>query len=229
MAEKLATPDGKPIDVPPAMDTQPDEQWSEHMREMAEAADTERHPAPPKKGEANEEAPYGYKPDGTPRKRPGRAGSSATGESKPRVKRGPKAAQNGGSTAPAKDYRPALDELLTGVWGLACLASPADAGAVLIAKPALVAQWHAAAQQSPRIGRVIDTVTGASAVGLAVGTTVLLALQLAANHGRIDGTGLAHLGIRSREECETINLDAMRRAAEDVQAARAAAETSQAA
>lgn len=223
MPETLATADGAALDVGPAADAQPDDKWVEHMREASRAADESEHPAPPK---TDPEAPYGRKPDGTPRKRPGRPPKDDTA-SKPRTQkrsRASRVAQTTTASAGPKDYRPQLHETLSGLWGVACLGSQADAGALLVFRPALVQNVNAAAQQSAMCGRIVDAVTGYTVVGVAAGTLLMLGLQLAANHKRVDVKAVAHLGIRSSEELAAINVEEMVRLGEEMKAAQEAAQ-----
>lgn len=223
MAEKLATPDGAPVDIGPAADAEPDAEWVDHMREAARTADETEHAAPAKK---DADAPYGRKADGTPKKRPGRSPKNDAA-SKPRVQRRSKTAAPTSGGEP-KDYRPQLDDAFTGAWGVACIGNQADAGAIYVSKPALIQTCNAAAQQSPTFARGVEFVTSYTAVGMAIGSLALLGLQFAVNHGRVEAKSVAHLGIRSPEELERINLGAMTAMAEEMQAAQAAAQAEKA-
>lgn len=224
MAEKLATPDGAATTVGAAVDTEPDAEWVAHQREAARLADESEHAAPAKK---DPEAPYGRKPDGTPKKRPGRPAKTDQA-SKPRIQRRSKAPAANSASATPTDRRGALDELMTSAWAVACIGNQADAGAIWTAKPGVVHTCNAAAQQSPMFAKGVDLLTGYTAVGMAFGTLGVLGLQIAANHGRVDPKTVAHLGIRSREELEAVNVAATEAMVEEMVAAQAMAEAASA-
>lgn len=195
MPEGLMTTDGTPVDVAPAGDAD----FRETMAAAAKLADAPEMPAPAKK---DPEAPFGRTKDGTPKKRPG--GRPA----KPQVMAAPAKAAG---TAP-KDFRPGLRQLFGTAWSLTSLVDQADAGAILLATPALVEGWNGVAQRNPRVGKVLDYLTDGAELGGVAIATLMLGMQIAANHGAVKAEALAHFGVKPREELEAVNAQAVHEA-----------------
>jgi len=201
MAEGLSTSDGKPVTGVPEVGTE-DADFAAVMNANARAADAVTDvPAP---GKRDPEAPFGRTLDGTPKKSPaGRKPKAAA--AKPRVQ----AASPADKGAPPKDYTPGLRSLFGTVWSVASLVDQADAGAVLLATPQLVDGWNSVAQRNPRVGKVLDYLTDGAELGGAAIATVMLGLQIAANHRVVKGEQMQQFGVKSREELEEINAQAM--------------------
>lgn len=180
MPEGLMTADGAPVAAPAI-----EQEFAELQAAQAAQADGEA-PAPPKK---DPEAPYGRKADGSPKKGPGGRPSKAPKADQPRVAmketRGPK-----------KDYTVELHGLVQTAWGALAAFSPADAGAVKLAGPGLVASWNALAQESSQVARGIEWLISGSVYGAVVMATAPLVMQIMANHGRIDAGRVAALGVQ---------------------------------
>ena len=105
MPEGLATEDGMAIDL--------DAAERDFARAMAAPEpDEPEAPAPPKRPPADEEAPYGRRLDGTPKKAPGgRPAKPRVTEAKPVVAGKGKAAAGN-----AQDYTQALGDFTSGLW-----------------------------------------------------------------------------------------------------------------
>lgn len=180
MAEGLATAEGAKVE-----DVKPVQDFAELQVAQAEAADeaagAEVSP-PPKK---DPDAPYGRRADGTPKKGPG----GRPPKDKPRVA-GPKAAQV------KKDFTQPLHELVQLAWGTLVPFSPADAGAVKLAGPALVSAWNTLAQENATVARGIEWLTSGSAYGAVVMATAPLVFQVLVNHGKLPHERVAALGVQ---------------------------------
>lgn len=207
MAEGLSTADGTPLSDVPAVAAD-DTDFAAMMAAQASAVGAPAHdvPAPPRK---DVDAPFGRTKDGTPRKPPGRR-PAAKNAAKPRVQ----AATALDKGAPPKDYTPGLRQLFGTAWSLASLVDQADAGAVLLATPALVDGWNGVAQRNPRVGKVLDYLTGGAELGGAAIATVMLGLQIAANHRVVKAEEMSQFGVKSREELAAINAQALEELAE---------------
>lgn len=206
MAEGLSTSDGKPVSGVAEVGTE-DSDFAAVMNANARAADAVTDvPAP---GRRDPEAPFGRTMDGTPKKSPaGRKPKTAA--AKPRVQ-APTAQDKGG---PPKDYTPGLRQLFGTAWSLASLVDQADAGAVLLATPALVDGWNGVAQRNPRVGKVLDYLTGGAELGGAAIATVMLGLQIAANHRVVKAEEMGQFGVKTRDELAAINAQALEELAE---------------
>jgi hypothetical protein len=153
-------------------------------------------------------APYGYKDDGSiKRSAGGRKPKRERTDRHDRPRVGP--ASGGTKATPAAktqaEYREGLEQLLGGVWAISAPFLPADAGAILTATPALSEAWSRVAAQDPRVGRVVTMLTDGSLYGAAITSTLMLGLQLAANHGMIKPEAVSGFGVKSREELEAVN------------------------
>jgi len=108
MPEGLATEDGAAIDL--------DRAEQEFARAMAAPEPGEPEaPAPPKRAPADEEAPFGRKLDGTPKKAPGgRPVKPRVTDTKPVT--ATKGGKGGGAAGDAPDYTQPLADLTSGLW-----------------------------------------------------------------------------------------------------------------
>jgi hypothetical protein len=126
MAEQLATADGEPIDLDPAA---VEREFAAAMAVPGPGPDEPEAPAPPDIG-ADEEAPFGRKVDGTPKK--GRGGRPPKEPSRtqpaPKALSGPQKPAAGGTQATTpRDYSEGLSEFTDVIWlGLAGLPIPGD-------------------------------------------------------------------------------------------------------
>lgn len=198
------TADGAPVAAPPV-----DQEFAALQAAQAAAADEEpEHAAPPKK---DAEAPYGRRADGTPKKGPG---------GRPPVKKPAKADQPRVAAASGvkKDFTVELTGLVQTAWGALAAFSPADAGAVKLAGPGLVASWNALAQENAGVARGIEWLTSGSVYGAVVMATAPLVMQIMANHGRIDAERVAALGVQDPEKLAEMTVQDIQAMAEQAAA-----------
>jgi hypothetical protein len=189
MAEGLQTADGQKVDVPPVGDEQG---FAETMTGAARVADGEQPemPAPPRK---DPEAPYGRTKDGKPKRGPGGRPS----RDKPRVEK-PKAAQS------KRDFTEPLTGVVQLGWTVLAPTAPADAAALKLAGPGMVAAWNQLAQENATVARGIEWLTSGGSYGAVVVATVPFVLQLMANHGRLPAERVAALGVHDPAQLEAI-------------------------
>jgi hypothetical protein len=188
MSEGLMTPEGKSVDSEPVGSE--DQDFAQMMVGAAKAADSDsakEAPAPPKK---NADAPYGFKPDGTPKKAAGRPRKDRA--SQPRVQ-APKQAQA------KKDYTEDLTGLVQTLWMATAAFAPADAGAIQVHGPNVVKAWNDLAQENSQVAKGIEFLTTGSMYGAVVATTAPLVMQLLVNHGVLPHERLAPLGVSQPE------------------------------
>ena len=153
-------------------------------------------PAP----DADPEAPYGRKADGTPRAKPGRKASddSTPRQSAPKPARKPTAARARVSTA--VDYRPGIAGLLqVPAAGLAMAGRfkpelAYDAAAIAVHTPSIADALNTLAQEEPRVAAVLDRVLAIGPYGAIVGVFVTLTAQIAVNHKRLPAEAGAAFG-----------------------------------
>jgi hypothetical protein len=198
------TADGAPVDAPPI------DEFAELRVKMAQKADEEPAFSPPPKKDP--EAPFGRKVDGTPKKAPG----GRPAKEKPHVT-APKAAQL------KKDFTEELTGLTQLAWGVLATTSPADAGAVKLAGPGMVAAWNGLAQENAQIAKGIEWLTSGSAYGAVVMATAPLIFQVMANHGRVDPERVAALGVRDPAALAEMTHNDVQAMTEAQMAAQAAA------
>lgn len=220
MAEGL-TVDGSAVDV--------DEQAFAAAMAAPEPTDPVAEAPKPKDPEApfgrdakgKPKAPYGTHPDGRPKRSAGgRKPKDSDRHDRPRVQEAASGPQAGGK---APDYRAGIQQVLTTGWAVLAPFSPADAGAVLNASPALVDAWGALAEHDPRVGKIVAKVTETSVYGAAISATLMLGLQIAVNHGRIRQEAVAGLGVQPPEALAELNGQALQQVAAQ-QAAQAEAQ-----
>jgi hypothetical protein len=167
-------------------------------------------------------APYGVKPDGTVKR--------SAGGRKPKDRHDRARVQDAASavrTAPsaaagAPDYRTGIGQLLGTAWAVTAPFMPADAGAILAATPALTEAWSALAAHDPRVGKVVRVLTEGSVYGAAISATLMVGLQIAANHGKINPQAVAGFGVRTVDDLEQMNAQALAQVQMAAQGAQAA-------
>lgn len=150
-----------------------------------------------------DEAPYGYKTDGTPRKSnggkpggaaaasPGPAPRSSTRTRSTRSSSGPRAPRAHGKTAPGRknyaDNGAAIMKILAGAVGMV---DPVDGAIIASFADQIGEVVDRAAQQDPRVAAFLDRMGGGSPLaelGITLGTMLLL---IAAHHGMLQRTPL---------------------------------------
>lgn len=118
-------------------------------------------------------APYGRKPDGTARKRPGRPPGSTTSRS---------------TKSTVVDYRTpiiGLFQIPAGILSIAGMRRPvfaADAAAITIHGPGIAEALDRLAQERPEIAAILERVLQVGPYGVLIAAVAPLALQILANH-----------------------------------------------
>jgi hypothetical protein len=130
----------------------------------------------------DEDAPYGRRPDGTPKQKPGRRPGQATGTGKSRTRT---------TTRAPKDYESAilgLFQIPAGVLAIAGMQKPvfaADAAAISIHSPGIAKALHDLGNERPEIAAILDRVLQVGPYGVLIAAVAPLALQMLANHEAI--------------------------------------------
>lgn len=138
---------------------------------------------------ADPEAPYGRKADGTPKAKPGRK-TDGTSPAAPRPVKSRNTPRASRATA-SPDYRAGIAGLVqvpTAMLAVAGRFNPTlayDAAAVVAVTPQFAEAVQAIAQEDPRIAALLDKVLTFGPYGALVGVVVTLGAQLAVNHGKI--------------------------------------------
>lgn len=127
-----------------------------------------------------QEAPWGYKADGTPKAKPGRRSTGTTSRvgrtSSPRTRRN------------QKDYRPAvmgMVQMIAFPLTMAGAQKPElalDGAALVIHSPAIADALHEIAINNPQVAAVLEQLMQIGPYGALIGAMVPLAIQIAANH-----------------------------------------------
>lgn len=180
-----------------ALDMRPD---LDDDTEPIDAEDTDLDESP------DPDAPYGRRPDGRPYKlspekraemgqrlADARAAAAATGATRPRRRRSGVAAPArkpaAAKTAPAPDYRAALNGLLIqlpsfalGMLGRRDPAFAADAAAVVVHGPPLVDALAETAATNERLAALLDRIAQVGPYGLVVTAAVPMVMQIMCNH-----------------------------------------------
>lgn len=215
MAEGLTTAAGDPVEGVAPVDGE--REFAAMQAELARSADADAGktaPAPPKKAEAEDvEAPYGWTVDKDGTRRPKKAAGrprKTDKAAKPRV------------TAPKpprakRDYTQDLTGLVQTLWGVAVVASPADAGALQVHGPGLVKAWNDLAQENARVASAIEWLTTGTAYGAVVMATAPLIMQVLANHGVLPAERVAVLGVQPPEVMAQLATEAAQGMAEQQQ------------
>jgi hypothetical protein len=149
-----------------------------------------------------DEAPYGLTADGAPRAKPGRKPGQRTGTgrqastAKKTIPAPPRKAtpiKPPAAKSTTTDYRPAIKALLgEGVGSLAVIGLMrdemtlvADAATIADAVPALADVTNLAAEKWPVVAAILDRFLPLAASAKSGGTILLMAAQLAVNHGKM--------------------------------------------
>lgn len=152
--------------------------------------------------EVDPEAPYGRKPDGTPytmspeqraemgrRLTEGRRKAALSGGSSGRRKTGSSA--TGSSARTGTDYREGVKGILQipafglGMAGRFRPEFALDSAALTLHAPNIAEALDQAARDNPTVAAVLDRVLAVGPYGALLGAVLPLALQLAANHGKV--------------------------------------------
>lgn len=159
----------------------------------------------------DEDAPYGRKADGTPKAKPG-----------PRGPRTPKSPTAPGLSAPkpvktstprktrsapvAVDYRPGvlgITQLIAAPLALAGRMNVAfayDSLTISRYAPALAEAANNLAQQEPAVAAALDKVLQVGPYGEIIGVALVMAVQMAVNHGKVSPDAVAGMGIVKPED-----------------------------
>lgn len=160
----------------------------------------------------DDDAPYGRKSDGTPRRKPGpppgpRAGNSVPGS--PRRPAGTaRKASNRRSTG--TDYRPGIIGMLqipAFALGAAGQLNPAlalDGAAISLYAPNIAEALNDLAADNPTVAAALDTILSAGPYGAIIGACLPLAFQIAANHKAIPDGMARSVGAMPAGEFETM-------------------------
>lgn len=155
-------------------------------RELAEAAASVTDAPPIGMTGADEEAPYGRKPDGSPRARPGRKPGQTTGTGTRRTStRKPTAAKA------ETDYKTpllGLFQIPAGALAIAGMQKPvfaADAAAITIHSENIADALNDLAHERPEIAAVLDRVIQVGPYGILIAAVAPLVFQILTNHGAL--------------------------------------------
>ena len=140
--------------------------------------------------DADPDAPYGRKADGTPRARPGRKPADGSTPRQTAPKPGRKAPATRARTA-APDYRPGIAGVLQVPAAALAMAGrfrpelAYDAAAIAVHTPTIADALNTLAQEEPRVAAVLDRILAIGPYGAIVGVVVTLGAQIAVNHKRL--------------------------------------------
>lgn len=163
-------------------------------------------PPPMVSGNADPEAPYGRRADGTPKAKPGRKGNGAA--TAPRTVSAPRPRSTSPGARPAArksptggvDYRPGLNgwlQILSLPLALAGRVRPVfalDAAAVSMHGPGVTDALNTVAQDQPEVAAVLDKIMAVGPYGLLIGSLIPLVAQIGANHGKIPASVATGMG-----------------------------------
>jgi hypothetical protein len=161
----------------------------------------------PAAGNADPDAPYGRRADGTPKAKPGRKGSGAA-PAAPRAVSAPRPRTTAATGRPAArksptgavDYRPGLNgwlQILSLPLALAGRVRPVlalDAAAVSIHGPGVTDALNTVAQDQPEVAAVLDKIMAVGPYGVLIGAIIPLVAQIGANHGKIPSSVATGMG-----------------------------------
>lgn len=151
-----------------------------------------------------DDAPYGRKPDGSPRAKPGpkkgtRVGAAAA---PPRRPGGP----GRPPTRKGTDYRPGINGLLQiasfplAIGGRLNPNLALDSAAIAMHAPNIAEALNTIAAERPEVAAALDRVLSVGPYGLLIGAVIPLVAQIAANHGKLPDGVAAGMGAIPREE-----------------------------
>lgn len=156
--------------------------------------------------QADTEAPYGRKADGTPRAKPGRKpGANGQGTRAPRAPGPKRASGSSRSQYSTVDYRPAIEGILQmvsfplAIVGRSDKSFALDAAAVTLHTPNIADALNQIAQETPAVAVVLDKLMSVGPYGLLIAAVVPLIAQIAANHKAVPVDALAPLGVMDEE------------------------------
>jgi len=134
----------------------------------------------------DEEAPYGRKPDGSPRARPGRKPGQTTGTGTRRT-----STRKPTTASPIQDYKTpllGLFQIPAGALAIAGMQKPvfaADAAAIAIHSENIAEALDQLAHERPEIAAVLDRVLQIGPYGVLIAAVAPLAFQILTNHGAV--------------------------------------------
>jgi hypothetical protein len=134
----------------------------------------------------DEEAPYGRKPDGSPRARPGRKPGQTTGTGTRRP-----STRKPAVASAETDYKTpllGLFQIPAGALAIAGMQKPvfaADAAAITIHSENIAEALDQLAHERPEIAAVLDRVLQVGPYGVLIAAVAPLALQILTNHGAV--------------------------------------------
>lgn len=146
-----------------------------------------------------QEAPWGYKADGTPKAKPGRRSTGTTNRvgrtSSPRTR-----------NRNQKDYRPAVMGLVQMVAFPLTMAGAQkpelalDGAALVIHSPAIADALHEIAVNNPQVAAVLEQLMQIGPYGALIGAMVPLGIQIAANHKMLPTGAAEQMGALSPDK-----------------------------
>lgn len=174
-----------------------------------------------------DDAPYGYKVDGTPRKGPGGRppkNSHPTSKApKPSATRPAGKPRNKPARSGGVDYRQGIIGLASIVALPLKFVSPLDSVAVMIHAENLAEAVNETAKDRPEIASMCDKLLSVGPYGLIIGAVLPLGAQIAVNHGFIPDSMAAMLGAYPRDQLA--QMAAIKVAEAEAQAAAGMPET----
>jgi hypothetical protein len=156
------------------------------------------------------EAPYGRRPDGTPRAKPGPKKSTGPSSTRPAASAPPR--RPGGPARPATakkgavDYRPGINGLLQiaafplALGGKVRPALALDAAAISIHGPGIADALNTIAQERPEVAAALDRILSVGPYGLLIGAVIPLVAQFATNHKKLPDSVAVSMGAVPREQ-----------------------------
>jgi len=140
----------------------------------------------------DDDAPYGRKADGTPKRKPGPSKGTRAGAAIPRVQRtaGPRASTRSKAKT-GTDYRPGILGILQipafalGAAGQLNESLALDGAALSMHAPGIAEALNELANDNPAVAAALDRILTAGPYGAIIGACLPLAFQIAANHKKI--------------------------------------------
>lgn len=158
--------------------------------------------------EKDDEAPYGRKSDGTPRRKPGPPPGTRTGNAIPKSPRNPGASRKPAASrrSTGTDYRPGILGILqlpAFALGAAGQLNPAlalDGAAISMHAPNIAEALNDLAADNPTVAAALDRILSAGPYGAIIGACLPLAFQIAANHKAIPDGMVRSVGALPAED-----------------------------